>query len=568
MGSFYGRIHLVERAGGAEVDFDPSTSAIDPFQLAPDRILSSVLGEPVIVDWNDRTLLIVSVNVIVNDALVQGGETGLSIAYDVTDPTDPVEYWRSPTIDINPATNLPFNAGVSAGAGLAVDLDRGWIFGGTGQNTSLPYDGYPNPDVAPADYVDRSDSLYAIDIETGAFVWTNQFHSGDVFNLNAPVSTGPNQPDGPRDADVLTPPILFRARVDGHWRDLAGNGSKGGLYRVVDRETGETVWERRISQPTGIGGIQAGAAVAEGVVYVAGFEGLDDGFSDAQFGVSLDTGLFPNAFFATFSPAFWADVEDTRDDDDPATGMRAKVYALDAATGRSKWRFGHGRDYAELLAGASLRHVSVTRDLVFVTTSSGRLFALNARNGRRVFEDQSPDLNAMFDLGLGKPHHASMNGGTIIANDMIYVPFGAQNHPSGGIYAYELNHRPIARDDNVHIRRGRTVRIDALANDSDPDADGLRFARVASHDVNQDDGEADHFYRWYGAFDVVNPGDDPDEPEAAYILFTPFFGFHGSRTISYVVEDVAPRRIVNGVTLDEPNETHTPRRDTGRIRLR
>ena len=201
VGSFYGRIHLVERAGGAEVDFDPTTSAIDPFQLAPDRTLSSVLGEPVIVDWNDRTLLIVSVNVIVNDALVQGGETGLSIAYDVTDPTDPVEYWRSPTIDINPATDLPFNAGVSAGAGLAVDLNRGWIFGGTGQNTSLPYEGYPNPDVAPADYVDRSDSLYAIDIETGAFVWTNQFHAGDVFNLNAPVSTGPNQPDGPRDAD-------------------------------------------------------------------------------------------------------------------------------------------------------------------------------------------------------------------------------------------------------------------------------------------------------------------------------------------------------------------------------
>ncbi|MCA9254754.1 MAG: hypothetical protein KDA33_03915, partial [Phycisphaerales bacterium] len=78
----------------------------------------------------------------------------------------------------------------------------------------------------------------------------------------------------------------------------------------------------------------------------------------------------------------------------------------------------------------------------------------------------------------------------------------------------------------------------------------------------------DHFYRWYGAFEVVNPGDDPDEPDAAYILFTPSFGFHGSRTISYVVEDIAPRRVVNGVMLDEPNPTHTPRRDTGRIRLR
>lgn len=568
IGSVYGRVHLVNRIGGSEVDFDPSTPAIDPFRLAPDRNLASVLGDAVIVELDQQTLLVASVNVIVNDALLQGGDTGLSIAYDITNPTQPVEFWRLPTVGMNPDTGVPFNAGVSAGAGLAVDLDRGLLFGGTGQNTTIPYDGYPDPDLAPADYVDRSDSLYAIDIETGEFVWTNQFHTGDVFNLNAPVSTGPNQPDGPRDADLLTPPILFRARVHGHWRDLAGNGSKGGLFRVCDRDTGETVWERQISQPTGIGGIQAGAAVARGVIYVAGFEGIDDGFSDAQFGTSLATGLFPNAFFATFSPAFWADVEDTSDDDDVATGMRVKVYALDAATGRSRWRFRHGRDYAELLAGASLRHVSVTRDLVFVTTSSGKLIALNARNGRVAFDDQTPDLNDMFDLGLGKPHHASMNGGTIIADDMIYVPFGAQNTPSGGIYAYEVNRRPTARSDTANVHRGQTVRIDALANDEDPNGDALRFTRVAGQAIDTNDHAPDELYRWYGTFMVFNPGDDPADPEAAYINFTPSHWFHGTRTISYVVEDVAPDRVVNGVTLNEPNPTHKARRDTGRIRLR
>lgn len=578
IGSFYGRVHLVDRIGGAEVDFDPSTSQIDPFLLAPDRNLASVLGDPVIVQSGNRTLLVVSVNVIVNDAIVQGGETGLSIAYDITDPTHPVEYWRRATIDINPDTGAPYASGSSAGAGLAVDLDRGLLFGGTGQNTSFPYDGYPDPALAPPGYVDRSDSLYAIDIETGDFVWTNQFHSGDVFNLNDPVSTGPNQPNGPRDADVLTPPILFRARVHGHGhgygyghgetRDLVGNGSKGGLFRVCDRDTGETVWERQISQPTGIGGIQAGAAVANGVVYVAGFEGIDDEFSDAQFGTSLDTGLFANAFFATFSPAFWADVEDTADDGDPATGMRVKVYALDAATGRSLWHFRHGRDYAELLAGACLRHVSVTRDLVFVTTSSGRLFVLNARNGRQVFEDQTPDLNALFDLGLGKPHHASMNGGTVIAGDMVYTPFGAQNNPSGGIYAYEVNHRPNAKKDTVNVHHNQSVRIDALANDSDPDGDALRFAYVAGHKINTDDGQADVIYRWYGTFEVFNPGDDAAEPDAAYIQFTPTFWFFGSRTVAYAVEDVAPNRVVNGVELDEPNPTHKARYDVATIRLR
>ena len=77
------------------------------------------------------------------------------------------------------------------------------------------------------------------------------------------------------DADVLSPPVLFTARTaDGRIRDLVGAGSKGGLYRVVDRSTGETVWERQISKRTGLGGIQAGTAYANGVVYVAGFEGL------------------------------------------------------------------------------------------------------------------------------------------------------------------------------------------------------------------------------------------------------------------------------------------------------
>lgn len=50
------------------------------------------------------------------------------------------------------------------------------------------------------------------------------------------------------------------------------------------------MWERQISKATGIGGVQAGAAIAGNVIYVAGFGGIDDGFSDAQFGVSLDTG--------------------------------------------------------------------------------------------------------------------------------------------------------------------------------------------------------------------------------------------------------------------------------------
>lgn len=433
--SFYGRLHAVQKRGGAEIDFDPATPGIQPFTILPDKFLTSSLGEPVVVRTGDcrhghgtRTLFITEANVILNDALVQGAETGTVVAIDITNPAAPFEAWRRPTIDINPATGKRYGTGVAAGSGLAVDFDRHLVIGGTGQNTSEPYPGYPGPG-APAGYIDRSDAIYAIDYCTGEFVWVNQLHVGDVFNLTTPVPTGPSDPI--HDNDVLSPPVLFSTGHDHHRRDLVAAGSKRGLFRVVDRDTGATVWERQISKGNGLGGIQAGAAYANGTLYIDGFEGIDDGWANANF--NAPGAKFLNAFFATFSPVFWADVEDVRNDGRADTGVQTKVFALDAATGSVKWS-------KTLVAGAAFRHVSWANDLLYVTLTSGQLFVLDARNGAQRFHDQTLDLNARFGLGLGKPHHAAMNAGTLIANGMVYVPYGGQNNPSGGVIAYRLDH--------------------------------------------------------------------------------------------------------------------------------
>ncbi|HHH43307.1 MAG TPA: hypothetical protein ENK49_04145, partial [Gammaproteobacteria bacterium] len=192
--SINGRVHAVRRDNGQEVDFDSTTPGIQPFPLVADQNLASSLGEAVIVALDAhgrvirkpfeqgarpaRILYISEINVIVNDALLQGQQSGIIEALDITDPEHPVEFWRTSTVNTNPATGTLFSGGSSAGSGLAVDVRRGWLFGGTGQNTSEPYPGYPDPTLAPAGYTDRSDSIYALDIRTGEFIWTNQLHTG------------------------------------------------------------------------------------------------------------------------------------------------------------------------------------------------------------------------------------------------------------------------------------------------------------------------------------------------------------------------------------------------------
>ena len=451
--SLNGRVHAVQRIGGIEEDFDPDTPGIQPYRIHPDEPLASNLGEPVVVELGDngrvadnpgecaagnRVLLISEENVILKSALLPNGQaaTGVITALDITDPLHPEEFWRTRTIDINPATGQLYGSGVSAGSGLAVDPARGWIFGGTGQNAIAPYRGYPDPSRAPAGYVDRGDSVYAIDILTGQFVWSNQFHENDVFDLNHPIPTGPNRTDGPRDSDVLSPPVLFSGCDGRRCRDYVAGGSKGGIFRAMFRNNGQTAWERHISKPTGLGSIQGGAAYANGVIYVAGFEGIDDGFADANF--NAPGAKYFNAFFATFSPQFWADVENTSEDGRADTGMQIKVYALDAVTGRSVWHFPNGTDFVLLKAGALLRHLSVANGLLYVTTSSGELFVLDTFTGRRLFHDQTMDLNEELGLGLTSPQHAGMNAGAVIADGMVFVPYGGQNEPSGGMIAYHV----------------------------------------------------------------------------------------------------------------------------------
>ena len=130
-------------------------------------------------------------------------------AFDAGDGTHLWTYWTVPDSGEN---------GAMVWSTVSVDLAAGVVFASTGNNYTM---------VGP-----HSDSIHAIDLETGERKWHQQVRQDDMWSLGGGVTaTG-------TDTDFGANPIL--ATVDG--RKLVAAGDKGGSFWALDRETGEIVW--------------------------------------------------------------------------------------------------------------------------------------------------------------------------------------------------------------------------------------------------------------------------------------------------------------------------------------
>jgi polyvinyl alcohol dehydrogenase (cytochrome) len=146
-----------------------------------------------------------------------------------------------------------YGPGVSVWGSAAIDTERKALFVGTGNGYATPVSPY-------------SDALLAIDYRTGVLAWHSQFTAFDAY------SSG--NPGGGPDYDIGATPNLFTIDDDGIPRDVVGVGDKAGIYRVLDRDSGELIWSRTLEQGFFIssrktGGIIAPAAYSEGRIFVA-----------------------------------------------------------------------------------------------------------------------------------------------------------------------------------------------------------------------------------------------------------------------------------------------------------
>jgi glucose dehydrogenase len=292
-------------------------------------------------------------------------ETG-SVVWDYSVIEDP-DLWGDP--------------GRNSGGGVwhppAIDAERGIAYFGTGNPYPFPgAPGFPNGSSRPGD--NRwTDSMLALDIETGELVWGHQAVPHDIFDRDTTIAAR---------TDV---------EIDGETRSVAVSTGKVGVVYGLDADTGERLWRTEVGVhqnddlteidgptevlPGSLGGVLTPIAIADGTIYAtvvnaaARYSGPEE--SSAGFGVMLGT-------------------------------RNSQVVAIDAATGEIQWDVE--------LDGDSFGGATVSGDLVFTSTFAGEILALDRSSGEEVWSYQAP---------------GGINGWPAIAGDQLIVPVGVGDAP-------------------------------------------------------------------------------------------------------------------------------------------
>jgi polyvinyl alcohol dehydrogenase (cytochrome) len=283
------------------------TGEIEWTKRAGEHASTIIFNSPVVAD----DLVIVGVGSIENFTTPEDFTFKGSVS--AYDQATGEERWRAFTTPDDDTAG----AGVAVWSTPAIDAERGLVFVGTGQHYEPP--------AGPG-----SDSVIAIDLETGEIAWSHQFTEGDVRSFSGTEGEGP-------DADVGAGPNLFT--VDGH--DRVGAGDKAGRYKALDRETGEEVWSIDLTEGGVLGGVEATGAVADGVVYVGSNIANEDG---------------------------------------GAPSGKATLFALDAASGDIVWQ--------QDLDGSIFGSPTVANGVVYQGAQVSGMFAFDAKSGDQLWTFQ------------------------------------------------------------------------------------------------------------------------------------------------------------------------------------
>ncbi len=310
---------------------------------------------------------------------ISGAETGIRGFLDAYDPKTGKRLWRTYTV---PGPGEP---GRETWGGDSWQHGGGstWVTGSYDPDLHLLYWGTGNPgpdwndDVRPGDNL-YTCSLIALDPANGKIKWHFQFTPHDVH-----------------DWDSTEVPVLFDAQVQGRNRKVVSMANRNGFYYLLDRVTGEFISATPYVKQTWTDGLDAkGRPFArrdadpkvEGTLVYPAITGSANWYSPTY---SPKTRLFYHAARQMAGVYFKGDAEykdgtpytggggDTKNGDE-ASGS---IMAWEASSGKLRWEF-------KLLTPPWAGLLSTAGGLVFGGTEEGNFFALDAENGKPLWQLQ------------------------------------------------------------------------------------------------------------------------------------------------------------------------------------
>jgi polyvinyl alcohol dehydrogenase (cytochrome) len=278
-----------------------------------------------------------------------------------------------------------YTGGAVWGSNPVVDLFRGTLYVGTGDNYSHPTDpvflaciaaGGNEASCLPAD--DHVDSILAIDMWNGHVKWAKRLVTWDQYGAtsgsddwnvacafggpNCPANLA-NEPTGP-DFDFGSAPNEITYRTNHGYKTIIGAGQKSGIYYALDPDSGALLWQTQVGPGSSLGGMEWGSASDGQRIYVA---------IGNLYGIPYGGGSAGS--FSALNPATGAiewQVPDPNGAVDlgPLTAANGVVYgesmegtataptlfALDASTGNTLWNFVAG---SSVISGATVVNNSV-----------------------------------------------------------------------------------------------------------------------------------------------------------------------------------------------------------------
>ena len=295
---------------------------------------------------------------------------------------------------ISDGARLWGNAKVNSGGGLwyppAVDAS-GRVF--LAVANPAPYPGtsrYPNGSSRPGPDL-YTDSLVALDGSTGKLLWYRQVISHDV-----------------RDYDLEDSPVIGTIPVNGTPTEVVFAAGKMGRVYAFTAADGKQLWQRPVGthvNDTGLLPAKRSTLVLPGTLGGVETPMAYDGTSLYVPVVNLGFTFTPSSSKPAGKAGF--------------AGGTGELVALNPSNGSVQWQ----RKFPSAVYGAA----TVSNDVVFTSTLSGKVYALSTRDGSTLWSAQAP---------------SGVNGFAAIDGDNLLVGAGAPGsplkHPTNELIAYSI----------------------------------------------------------------------------------------------------------------------------------